>query len=126
MEHNKRCDFAEPRSPCSCGCGGTLHASKYKGQTPDSERCVNEHMGGELGAMIKKLRGKTYACNGICYKPAKADMFMAYPHDGGLADATGTKWWLYVHCTHSVRRGNKKDECGYDMAWHKIEHEVAP
>ena len=77
-------------------------------------------MGGELGEMIHKLQGKTFQCT--CRKHKKTweqntitlKSFLAYPHDGGLADKDGNKWWLYHTCPH----------CSYDWSWWKIDNKL--
>lgn len=36
------------------------------------------------------------------------------PHDGGIPDETGKKFWVFVSCP----------DCGYDSTWKKILHEI--
>lgn len=68
--------------------------------------------GGELGDMIDKLSGEEFQCT--CnheFELGQEDGFVGYPHEGGLKDITGIKWWLYTKCPR----------CEYQWAWHKIE-----
>lgn len=86
------------------------------------EIIATEKMGGELGKTIKELKGHVIDCLGVCRKRYKITEFRAYPHDGGLADKTGKRWWLYSHCHVKLRSGYM---CNYDMSWHKIEAKIA-
>ena len=115
MKHNEGCENAKPKSPCKCRCGGTHHAiHNHSDSMIDGTRTVNENIGGELGAMIAKLKGKDFTC-GFCAgkkeHKVKLNTFLAYPHEGGLADAAGNRWWLYFECPVG----------GYQWSWAKLE-----
>lgn len=113
MTHNSRCEDADPKSRCRCTCGGRLHGRTHEDEKEHvgQDRSVNEHMGGELGAMITKLKGRKFHC--LCRNNPVITItgFMAYPHDGGLADSEGNKWWMYITCPH----------CDYDWSFRKID-----
>jgi hypothetical protein len=77
-------------------------------------RSMSVQMGGPLAALILRLSGTTFNC--ICDTPIRVTetCFDGYPHDGGVADAAGRKWWIWVHC----------DKCGFDTSAWKIPHRV--
>ena len=79
-----------------------------------TDRTVDESLGGEIGDMIKSLFRKQFQCTCHNKKMIRLETFVAYPHDGGLADKDGNKWWLYVTCPH----------CGYEWSWHKLQNRL--
>jgi hypothetical protein len=112
-KHCAACENAKPKTRCKCSCGGVFHAiNNIKNETEG--RAMNEQVGGELGEMIKKLKGKRFECLGTCHKKHTIRVLLAYPHDGGLADKDGKKWWLYYEC----------DDCGYQTSWWKIQRRI--
>lgn len=110
MTCTSRCKGAKPKSKCKCICGGRYHAEYNKDKTTDGTRTVNAQMGGELGETIESLQGKSFMCLGTCGKSKVIASLLAYPHDGGLEDKDGEKWWLYYECP----------TCGYQSSWWKI------
>jgi len=75
---------------------------------------LTEEMGGELAQTIKALLGKKFWCNNSkCNCEMSLHSFHGYPHDGGLADQDGKKWWLFFTCN-----------CGYKWSWSKLENLV--
>jgi hypothetical protein len=120
MKHNERCENAKPKSKCRCGCGGVFHARNSRSdELLDGTRTVNENIGGALGAMIAKLKGRTLTCEfcgGKKSHKVKLNSFLAYPHEGGLADAAGNRWWLYFECPVG----------GYQWSWGKLEWRTDP
>lgn len=80
------------------------------------EREMTEDMGGEVAAFVKRVYGKKVRCHGICFKETVATDIRGYPHDGGLKDGNGNKWWVYVHCENPV----KKRTCNYDTSFGKV------
>ena len=109
MTHNSRCANANPRSRCECSCGGKNHGINHKDFLHENtDRGVNENLGGDIGKIIKTLTGLPFKCS--CRKIQTLGNFFAYPHDSGLEDADGEKWWLFYRCT----------KCHYEWSWHKI------
>lgn len=82
---------------------------------------ITPDFGGPVGEMAAKLLGRRFECQGNCVWKKESisikliDKLYGYPHDGGLADKDGKKWWLYYHCK----------ECNYDTSWWKIENRIA-
>lgn len=66
--------------------------------------------GGAVAEFVKKYRGETIRCFGTCRGDWVIDAFRAYPHDGGLADGNGKRWWVYFKCP----------ECGYGHSFAKM------
>lgn len=116
-KHSERCENAKPKSRCRCRCGGSkhgTHSAQYGiGFGPNVDRSVNINMGGDLGKAIESMTGKSFECSCRRTIPLGSN-FLAYPHEGGLADAEGNKWWLYVSCPW----------CDYDWSWWKIENRL--
>ena len=84
-----------------------------------ADRFATIDMGGELGETLSKLEGKEFDCDCAWRKNRESSVstlmaFECYPHDGGLADDEGHKWWLYWTCPI----------CGYQWSWHKIENRL--
>lgn len=82
-------------------------------------------MGLEVREFIEKAHGKRLRCYGICKKTYAIDYLMGYPHDGGLEDVTGKKWWVFFKCptcnygtsfTHLPRRIEETEKIERD-AW---------
>ena len=46
------------------------------------EKILTADIGGEAGAFIKSVTGKTFSCFGTCFKDKKIDKMMGYPHGG--------------------------------------------
>ena len=59
---------------------------------------VDETWGGEVAEFIRKNKGKTIKCFGVCNKNHTMDKFVCYTHSDGLADKDGDKWWVYFKC----------------------------
>ena len=76
-------------------------------------------IGGEAEETVRKiLEHDTIKCWGICFKDTATTDIRAYPHEGGLADGEGERWWIYVHCNNFLKRA--KRACDYDTSWGKI------
>ena len=88
--------------------------NKEHAMTPDGDLLADEKMGGEIGETIKNLRGKQFPCTCHHEHLIKLETFTAYPHEGGLADKDGKKWWLYVTCPL----------CNYDWSWWKVQNRL--
>lgn len=104
------CKAAKPDSPCNCRCGGRYHGiNRITEEYPDNiYRTINENLGGEIAEVINKLQDETFTC--WCGHKFTVNHFMGYQHEGGLADAQGSKWWVFVICPH----------CRYEWSWHKL------
>jgi hypothetical protein len=115
MKHNNRCEDANPKGKCQCHCGGALHGlNNMENNGITDERTITERMGGEIEQKIKELKGKTFTCSLNCKQKITVGAWLGYPHEGGLADKDGKKWWIYVECP----------KCSYDWSWHKIPNEI--
>ncbi len=113
MKHNIKCESARATSKCVCRCGGALHGIQNK-DSDDAfidERSINENMGGEIGEIIKALKGKTFLCS--CKNKIIVDNWLGYQHPGGLSNKDGLTWWIYVRCPN----------CEYDWSWNKVKVE---
>jgi hypothetical protein len=67
-------------------------------------------MGGEIEKFLKSMQGKSMEC--WCKNELVCGGFMGYPHDSGLADSSGNKWWLFLNC----------EKCNYDWSFWKVEN----
>ena len=111
--HNSRCEDANPKGKCQCGCGGALHGlNNMTNNGITDERTVTERMGGEIEQTITSMKGKKFTCS--CKQKITVNGWLGYPHDGGLTDKEGKKWWIYVECP----------KCEYDWSWHKVANEI--
>lgn len=55
--------------------------------------------GGELGEMIKKLNERRFSCSTPgCPDRVLLNEFRGYPHESGLPNTEGEKYWLYWEC----------------------------
>lgn len=68
--------------------------------------------GGLVEEQIKKYRYCIFRCT--CKTVIDNPNFEGYPHDGGVQDKIGTKWWLYIKCP----------SCGYDWALKKLDKQI--
>ena len=118
MGHCERCANAKPKSACHCDCGGRFHA-KNRYNHDQYERTLNMALGGELAQAMRELQDKPFLCTCMSKQHTqrifRIAQFEGYPHDGGLADETGEKWWLYVTCPH----------CGYQWSFWKLQNRLA-
>jgi hypothetical protein len=74
---------------------------------------IYPEMGGEIKELLDKIKDKEFSCTCSLWRGKKKqvlDSFLGYPHDGGLADKDGNKWWVYYRCK----------VCGYDWSFWKI------
>lgn len=111
--HNKRCENANPNSPCRCSCGGKYHGILVAHDTNNSHvRHINTSIGGELAKRIILLSGKSFRCT--CGKKSVIRHFNAYPHGAGLVDADGKQWWLSWMCP----------KCHLQWSWQKLESKL--
>jgi hypothetical protein len=99
--HNLRCEHATAKL-CRCGCNGVWHGSKaHRDELMPGEKTMSIDDGGEVAEFLKNIDGKRFECHGVCGNTiltATTTSFHAYPHDGGLADKDGKRWWLSIQC----------------------------
>ena len=121
MVHTSRCEHAKSKiKMCKCSCGGKLHnpQNETKPQTglAPYEQVLTESDGGEIADFIKRVKGKEFECSVNCQQRFPITEILGYhPHDGGLANAQGEKYWVYVKCP----------KCGYDWSFWKVEHRLS-
>lgn len=110
MKHNERCEKANPKGKCNCRCGGTHHGILHP--TAPLTRTISERIGGGIESTIRSLKGRKFTCS--CKKTITINTWLGYPHEGGLTDASGNKWWIFVECPH----------CKNEWSWWKINGRV--
>lgn len=77
-----------------------------------SEIILTPDMGGEIETFIKETRGKEYRCLGLSGDHIETvRVWYGYPHDGGIQDKNGKKWWANTKCSKS----------NYEMSWWKVQ-----
>lgn len=126
MPHNDRCSNArEDVKYCQCDCKGALHRQEDEEREPAwAKMPMSVAMGGEVADFIKKYEGKEFACHGVCRKNQIANDFLGYEHDGGLADATGKKWWVYVRCDNTLPKNWGNRLCNYEVSFSHLPHQI--
>ena len=116
MSHGIRCATARTdKKFCQCSCGGSKHgiqAGLDEFIDTDFKISVTEEAGGEVGKLIKTMKGEEFPC--MCGEMIVVDEVFAYHNESGLKDDEGNLWWLYVSCP----------KCEYDIAFWKIEQRV--
>ena len=110
--HNKRCENANPDSPCRCSCGGKYHGTRNKKPDNTNIRSINEKLDGEVAKVLNALTGKEYRCT--CGKNTILRNFMGYIHSDGVPDENGTKWWILFICP----------KCKHQWSWDKIQNRI--
>ena len=60
------------------------------------EKFIRGGEGGEVDEFCSTAQRKLMICT--CGFQSIMHTFRGYPHEGGLADAEGKKWWVYYHC----------------------------
>jgi hypothetical protein len=73
----------------------------------------DENSGGEIGEIIKKHCGDILNCV-FCDQHFYLNVFYGYEHEGGITDASGKKYLLYVECPF----------CEYHWSWSKFHHKL--
>ena len=82
-----------------------------KQQLHQDECILTADMGGEIEELIKETALKSYNCLGLPKGHIEiVGAWHGYPHDGGISDKDGKKWWPYQKCSQS----------NYEMAYWKI------
>ena len=88
-------------------------AATVSQQTGKSDRSITAELGGEVGQLIHDLAGSQFLCSG-CHDihTLTAESWRGRPHDGGLMDGRGRRWWPYVRCPNE----------SYDNSWKTVRH----
>lgn len=83
-----------------------------------SDKPVGLDDGADVAEFLRLVDGKEYECLGTCRSTftAYASSFVAYPHDGGLLDKNGARWWVYYACP----------KCGYETSFRKFPSRAVP
>ena len=117
MTHTDRCENSRTdKKKCRCkGCKGERHAlnRQQADEHNGNEKELTLTDGGEVAEFIQYAQGKEYSCLGYhstmlgFYSKEDgihvATKFYGYPHDGGLSDKEGRKWWVYVKCSAPIK-----------------------
>lgn len=109
-KHNQRCEHSK-KKVCKCRCSGRFHGAEtveYRASPFDKPMSID--MGNAIEAWLKQIQGRVMTC--WCGAELECFGFMGYPHDSGLADKDGNKWWLFLHC----------DKCNYEWSYWKVEN----
>ncbi len=107
-EHNRKCELADMGTRCRCNCNGRLHGiARANANTQDPAKPISiGKAGGEIQAFFHPLLGKDYEC--VCGDHVPIGELMAYPHEGGMKDEDGRRWWVFCTCP----------SCGHELsAW---------
>ena len=77
------------------------------------EIVASKDMGGSVANYLEQYEGEEYECRG-CHYESYVRTLVAYPHDNGLADRDGNRWWLYVECPR----------CGHGISYGKLKNDL--
>ena len=69
---------------------------------------IHELLGSEVEEFCQQVNTKDMTCT--CGEVGRMNMLRGYPHDGGLIDSEGRRWWVYYHCP----------KCHYEWSHTKI------
>ncbi len=79
------------------------------------EIVLTTDMGGDVEKLIMETSMKRYECLGLPSGHTEiVGAWYGYPHDTGIPDKDGKKWWAYQKCTHS----------NYEMAYWKVKNRI--
>lgn len=111
MTHNITCETSTHKV-CLCTCEGSKHGMAYDKKEREKlfgEKLMTEDIGGKVADFLKASTGVEYYCLGSHSNPEEAihtaREFYGYPHEGGISDAKGQKWWVFVYCDEPVKHG---------------------
>ena len=101
------------------GIGLLYHAKpksdENKENSSPGEIVLTTDMGGEIEELIKETALKSYKCLGLPKGHIEiVGAWHGYPHDGGLSDKDGQRWWPYQKCSQS----------NYEMAYWKVKNRI--
>ena len=90
-----------------------------------SDRQMIPGMGGAVADFIQKSVWKTIPCLGVCFSEVEItpESIRGYPHSGGLPDAQGRKWWVYIECYNLLKSGDR--HCRYGISFPKVIHRLS-
>ena len=79
------------------------------------ETVLTTDMGGDVEKLIMETSMKRYECLGLPSGHMEiVGAWYGYPHDGGIPDKDGKKWWAYQKCTQS----------NYEMSYWKVKNRI--
>jgi hypothetical protein len=96
-------------------CYAKLKRDEKRENSLPGEIVLTTNMGGEIEELINETALKSYNCLGLPKGHIEiVGAWHGYPHDGGLSDKNGKKWWAYQKCSQS----------NYEMAYWKIKNRI--
>ena len=96
-------------------CYAKLKREEKRQRPLPGEIVLTTDMGGEIEELIKETALKSYECLGLPTGHIEVvGPWHAYPHDGGLSDKDGKKWWPYQKCSQS----------SYEMSYWKVKQRI--
>jgi hypothetical protein len=75
----------------------------------ENEKVMSFADGGTVAEFVSMASGNSFDCT--CGATITVKDIRGYPHEGGIPDLHGKKWWVYVRC----------NKCRYDWSWWKVE-----
>ena len=97
-------------------CYSRLKGKEKRQELLPEERILTVETGGEIADLIRRTFHGRYECiGGSSSHIEPVESWYGYPHDGGLSDGTGKRWWVYQKCSQS----------NYETAWWKVEKRIA-
>ena len=96
-------------------CYAKLKSDGNKEKPLPGEIVLTTDMGGEIEELINETALKSYNCLGLPKGHIEiVGAWHGYPHDGGLSDKDGKRWWPYQKCSQS----------NYEMAYWKVKNRI--
>lgn len=109
MSHTKLCELSKSKHKyCRCSCKGALHNIKSTEGKGSNEKLLSFNDGGEIESFIREVTAICFNCS--CGRPIVVRDIFGYPHEMGLMDKEGKKWWVFIEC----------ENCNYNWNWQKI------
>jgi len=69
--------------------------------------------GGEVGEIVSTVVGETWECP-HCYSELVVGGLDGRPHEHGVEDENGDKWWLYLECP----------DCGHEERYSRVQDQI--
>ena len=96
-------------------CYSKLKQEGKRLNTRIGEIVLTTDMGGEVEKLIMETSLKRYECLGNPSGHTEiVGAWYGYPHDGGIPDKDGKKWWAYQKCTQS----------NYEMSYWEVKNRI--
>ena len=96
-------------------CYAKLKRDEKREISSPGEIVLTTDMGGEIEELINETALKSYNCLGLPKGHIEiVGAWHGYPHDGGLSDKDGQRWWPYQKCSQS----------NYEMAYWKVKNRI--